>query len=113
MMAEEHDDYRLVNFQGGVLYDSSEARQNQLAAMLRREGEPFTASADCPACGKVDVHWLAAPRFKTDSPIDYLQDRINDMNAIIFGASRARVFDPPGTVVARICTKCDHRWGQT
>lgn len=92
---------------------------NRLGAITRREGEPFTASVDCPSCGDMDVHWLAEPRFRPDdpTPLDRMQQSVHSMQETLSmsgwrGASRARLYDSPGTVVARACKKCDYRWGQ-
>lgn len=83
-----------------------------------REGEEFTATADCPHCGIIDVHWLDEPRFEAprdDSPSAKAFREINRSLAFVAqlqGGSPRREFDPPGTVVARICRGCGYRWGQ-
>ena len=80
--------------------------------MMSERGEPFTASADCPKCGVIDVHWLDEPRLMLNdgSPLALFQRSVDDMmHMMLMGGS---MFDTPGTVVARICTKCEHRWGQ-
>lgn len=85
----------------------------------RREGEMFTASTDCPECGVMDVHWLDGPRFEpTDpTPVQIMNEHLHEvslMTSVIIGGRRIppRLYDPPGTVVARICKSCGHRWGQ-
>lgn len=110
-----HDDYQLRNFQGQVLYDSAQARIQRNEAMTRREGEPFTASPDCPQCGVVDVHWLEKPRLdpftNDDSPAGKASRRINGLiECVMFGAP---LFDPPGNTVMRVCKSCGYRWGQS
>ena len=78
-----------------------------------RDGEPFTASADCPKCGVIDVHWLDEPRpmLNDGSPLALFQRSVDDM-MYMMSMGGGSMFDMPGTVVARICTKCEHRWGQ-
>lgn len=76
-----------------------------------REAESFTASADCPSCGVVAVHYLDSPRREPmgDDPVSKTMRRMALMMDCV---SARRMYDPPGTTVARICTSCGHRWGQ-
>ncbi|MFV8232360.1 hypothetical protein [Mycolicibacterium fortuitum] len=101
-----------------------------MAATLKREGEPFTASVDCPECGRIDVHWLDEPRFRPENPtaLQVAQQSIHSMAEFTSSfclvnfqgetvredrKSVPRLYDPAGTVIARICTSCGHRWGQS
>ncbi|AEK09138.1 hypothetical protein FGG23_gp042 [Mycobacterium phage Ibhubesi] len=73
--------------------------------------EPFTACADCPECGVVDVHWLEEPRHapEGDTPVEIAQLMIARSYALL----GFNWFDQPGSVVVRVCRNCGHRWGQT
>ncbi|AIM41030.1 hypothetical protein PBI_SQUIRTY_83 [Mycobacterium phage Squirty] len=84
-------------------------------AKYRREGEPFTASTDCPDCGVMDVHWLETPRFRPDNPtpIQLMQESIHNMSSIVSYGKTPRLYDPPGATVIRVCKSCGHRWGQS
>lgn len=103
---------KLVNFQGQTLRDDDLDAWRREEAKYRREGEPFTASTDCPDCGVMDVHWLDEPRFRPSdpTPVQLMQESIHNMSTIV--SYGKRMYDPPGTVVARICTRCGYRWGQ-
>lgn len=62
----------------------------------------FSAVADCPKCGSLDIHWLSEPKLRpqpSDPFMEYLQ-------TVVIGIP----YDPPGTEVARVCKKCEHRW---
>lgn len=114
------DDYRIVNAQGDVVFDSAMERQREDQRRAEREGEPFTATVDCPWCGHVAVHWLDSPRREPDphdrSPIVVAQRSIANMmdtTRLVFGGPPHRHWDAPGTVVARICVSCKYRWGQS
>ncbi len=93
----------------------------------RREGEPFTANVDCPQCGCVAVHWLDEPRLRPDveTPQQGALRRINESIWLVAETIRLAPdsggpvpagppcwYDPEGTVVARVCVSCGHRWGQ-
>lgn len=104
------DDYcKIVNFQGDVVYDSK-TKQDRMRA---RDGEPFTATTDCPKCGTMAVHYLTEPRLEPcgDEPAAKAQRRMS-RHATLLGFD-GWSFDPPGTVVARVCVKCEYRWGQS
>lgn len=118
MIAVE-EDYRIVNMQGGVVFDSAVEREQQEALLRAREGEPFTATTDCPWCGHIAVHWLARPIFEPAlddrSPAARALRMVNatfDAVALLIGPPRRR-WDPPGTAVARVCLDCGYRWGQS
>lgn len=111
------DDYRIVNFQGDVVYDSATARERKAIERATREGEPFTASTDCPWCGHLAVHWIDEPRFEPcdGGPAFQAVRMINesiDYMAAIWCATPKRRYDPPHTAIARVCVKCEYRWGQ-
>lgn len=104
---------KLVNFQGQTLRDDDLDAWRHEEAKYRREGEPFTASTDCPDCGVMDVHWLDEPRIAPtgNDPVSRAQRRIsNSMETLMFGAP---LFDQPGSTVMRICRRCSYRWGQS
>lgn len=88
----------------------------------------FTAVADCPKCGNVAVHWLAAPRL---DPGDCLHRHcvsfprplraVGDHEVFSWGSPRelrcvdcgtwlSGRYDPVDCVVARVCRECEHRW---
>lgn len=103
------DDYQVIDGRGRVVRDTAVERQRREDQRALREGEPFTASTDCPQCGHLAVHWLEEPHQYPmgDSPIERLQRQLAVLN--FSGMPR---FDCPGTVVARVCVKCQYRWGQ-
>ena len=88
----------------------------------------FTAVADCPACGCLDVHWLAEPRRRPvygDTPLDQILRRWNGMSETMsvlcigldeYGGSGRYVaqpkYEPLEATVARVCKKCSYQWGQ-
>ncbi len=92
--------------------DTAVERENHRRNMADRDGESFTATTDCPNCGHMAVHWLTEPRLMPmgDDPADIAWRRIS-LHAVMLGFNGWR-FDPPGCTVARVCVKCDHRWGQ-
>lgn len=89
--AQGKPEHRLVNFQGQVVYDSLVARRKKEAYKQSREGEPFTATTDCPECSTMAVHWI-------DDKLIPLVD--------------GQQFMRRGITVDRVCIKCDYRWGQ-
>lgn len=107
------DDYRIVSWGGNVIRDTAVERRTRHYRMRAREGEPFTATTDCPACGHMAVHWLTEPRLEPqgDDPASVAHRRIV-IHATTLGMDGWR-YDPPGSTVARVCTKCGHRWAQT
>ena len=85
-----------------------------------RSVEPFTAVADCPACGNVGIHRLTEPHQEPtgDEPADRVRRKI-DMMLMYMGQfdERGRYalqepYDPPEATVARVCNRCGYRWGQ-
>lgn len=87
----------------------------------------FSAVADCPACGCLDIHWLAEPRRKPvydDSPTGQALRMINETRSVMsmfcmgiddYGSGRyvaQRRYEPPEATVGRICKKCSFQWGQ-
>jgi hypothetical protein len=106
--------YQIVNWQGQTVYDEAEFARRDLEAEAKREGEPFTATVDCPRCGTIDVHWLDNPKLRPDepTPLQMMQQSIHSMADIVSYGKTPRLYDPPGAVVARICTSCAYRWGQ-
>ena len=106
------EDYQLVNFQGQVIRDTAVERRRREELKSRRNGEPFTASTDCPDCGHLAVHWLTEPDLEPqgDDPTVNAWKKIRYTQQILFGG---RDFDPEGTTVARVCVKCGYRWGQS
>jgi len=112
------DDYQIVNSQGHVIRDTAVERQQEELERFRREGEPFTASVDCPWCGHLAVHWIDQPRYelRDGGPAQQAMRMINesiDNMAALWCSTPKRRYDPPGTVIARVCVKCGYRWGQT
>ena len=88
----------------------------------------FTAVADCPACGCLDIHWLAEPRRKRvygDTAVELGLRTINEALEVMsmISLSPARVdgggeyvaqsrYEPLEATVARVCKKCSYQWGQ-
>ncbi len=65
-MSALDDDYRIVNWQGDVVFDSEVEREQWRERRERRDGEPFTATTDCPDCGHLAVHWMNPPHMVWD-----------------------------------------------
>ena len=107
-----HGDYQLVDFYGRTVRDTAVEREQREERIRQRDGEPFTAMADCPKCGALAVHHLSEPQLEpllTD-PASRVRRHIGNLTeAFTWGKWR---FDPPGTVVARVCVECNYRWGQ-
>jgi hypothetical protein len=80
--------------------------------------EPFTAATDCPHCGVVEVHWLAHPTFEAttkDDPLARARQKLAEIHAVVSVLTAGvpvAPFEPPGTIVARICRACGYRWAQ-
>lgn len=109
---------RLVSWQGGVVRNREAEWRQSFEAKIAREGEPFTASVDCPDCGVMDIHWIEEPRLPDEldegTPVARAFARINAMGDMLAALQGQRpYYDLPGTTVARICKSCDYRWGQT
>jgi len=106
---------KLVNFQGQTLRDDDMEAWRDAEAKYRREGEPFTASTDCPDCRVMAVHWIDTPRFRPDepTPLQRAQQSIHNVSSIVSYGKTPRLYDPPGTTVVRVCTSCGYRWGQS
>lgn len=103
------DDYQVIDGRGRVVRDTAVERQRREDQRVLREGESFTASTDCPQCGHLAVHWLEEPRHapKGDSPVARAQRAM-----AMLGVMGRPWFDLDETNVARICVKCEYRWGQ-
>ena len=110
--------YQIANAFGQVVYDEAEEAAREQKARDCREGEQFTATADCPQCGHMAVHWLDEPRLRPDvetpaqKGIRMINETIWSASLYAGGTTPRRWYDPPGTVVARVCVKCGYRWGQ-
>ena len=90
------------------------------------EPTPFTAWVDCPKCGTIACHWLDKPRRVTQQQLDdyarLMEARANKPDVVKVWTGEAvqtlsdRYTPPPPRdeifPVARICVKCNHRWGQ-
>jgi hypothetical protein len=95
-----------------------------------RDGEPFTASTDCPECGVLAVHWIDEPKRATEQQWAEYHAAMADYDP--FGNDRVKHVAWSGQVVkttetnpppapprdepwsvARVCRGCGHRWGQT
>lgn len=89
----------------------------------------FTALADCPKCGSLDIHWLDEPMPKPDSDAilayerEYQKWSNNPGDRIVaFGGGTVRhvggypqprgLRDESRFEVMRVCVSCKHRWGQ-
>lgn len=92
-----------------------------------RNGEPFTAVTDCPKCGAVDVHWLDEPKRVTAEQwaehkaavAEYDPSKVEIVGWSGEVVQTARLASPPQPPrnekwpVARVCTACGFRWGQS
>ncbi len=87
--------------------------------MDTREGESFTASADCPSCGHLAVHWIDSPRLRPEVETP-LQQGLRVINESMWAMSLyspgpyvpRHYYDKDGNTVIRVCVKCGYRWGQ-
>lgn len=104
------DDVQIVSWSVGVIRDTALERKRKDERMRARNGEPFTATTDCPKCGTIAVHYLTEPRLEPvgDEPVHQAQRRILRALSMLTFCE----YDPPGTTVARVCVNCEHRWGQ-
>lgn len=76
----------------------------------------FEAIADCPRCGRLDIHQLRAPDLTKPEPEPYEPER---QRIIRFDGTVVRTIEtttPPmreaDYEIIRTC-KCGHEWGQT
>ena len=79
-----------------------------------RDGEPFTATTDCPDCGAVAVHWLEQPRqdpVYDDTPASRVLRMADEISDSLAAAAGVHSIHRDSEVV-RVCVRCGHRWGQ-